>query len=269
MTATNSVMLCSELLESEVNTLKQDEYCWESKMDGLRALLTTNNQGGIDCLTLRNGRECKRMFPELDCLGYPRNSVLDGELCVVKNGISDFNSVMARKQTKSFILMSQLLPVTFIVFDCLKFEGKNVIKTGFKARRALLEAVKVFPPNTTLITQYRTFSEAWGGVESKEGVVGKKLDALYVAGIRSHAQIKVKRWKTALLPVLGFESRQRDIAVLQTSQGLVNFVVAENVRLFWENKIRNKIALKVLVRFLELTKDNRMRMPVMVKLVEA
>src|SRR4029077_9350883 len=73
------------------------EHLFEVKWNGVRALAA--NEGKAPRIWGRDLADYGGRYPELDVLGQlPPDSVVDGELVLFRNGISDFESLLARHQ---------------------------------------------------------------------------------------------------------------------------------------------------------------------------
>jgi ATP-dependent DNA ligase len=99
-------------------------------------------------------------------------------------------------------------PASFVAFDLLAVDGKNVMASPQQDRRAMLEALidRIKPPlYLTPVTRQRRLATEWlhqfegAGLD---GVIVKPIDAPYLPGKR--AMLKVKHVRTADCVVAGF-----------------------------------------------------------------
>src|SRR2546423_13737015 len=98
-----------------------DDWQYEPKWDGFRGVLENDN--GELALWSRNGRPLLRYFPELRPLGelMPKNSALDGEIVIERDGKLDFDSMQMRLHPAESRVrkLAGEIPATFVAFDLL------------------------------------------------------------------------------------------------------------------------------------------------------
>ncbi|MDQ3777693.1 MAG: ATP-dependent DNA ligase [Actinomycetota bacterium] len=186
--------------------LPRGDYLYEPKWDGFRALAF---RAGRDVeLQSRHGRPLGRYFPELtDALAEVAGDpfVVDGEIVVTGPEGFDFAALMARLHpTPSRVeRLRRETPATFVAFDLLELDGRELLETPFAERRRRLELLfdaAETPLRLTPITDEPGVAAAW--LERFEGVVAKPRDLLYEPGRRS--MVKVKHDRTADCVVGGF-----------------------------------------------------------------
>jgi len=97
------------------------DWIFEIKWDGIRAISYVNTELNIQS---RNDKELKYNFPEFNELKeLAKNTVLDGEIVVMKNGRADFQSLLERTKTtsdKDIEYGTETLPATYVVFAILE-----------------------------------------------------------------------------------------------------------------------------------------------------
>ena len=153
-----------------------DDPAWafELKYDGFRALAFVGRDGVH--FVSRNGHVYRQFEPlalalrsELRC----RSAVLDGELvCLDERGRSDFLALLYRRGTPSFV-----------AFDVLAVDGRDVRSEPLRARKRRLARIVPSPATSVLALQPIVGSgvalyEAVCAADL-EGVVAKRLDAPY------------------------------------------------------------------------------------------
>jgi ATP-dependent DNA ligase len=190
-----------------------DGWQYEPKWDGFRAI---GFRDGDDVyLSSRKELPFSRYFPEVSAavatLAEPR-LVVDGEIVVFTldgKGL-EFDALQLRlhpAESRVRRLMKET-PASLIVFDLLALGDRDLRSTPFGERRRLLEKVmaKAKPPlYLSPGTGDRETAERWLDefvVQGLDGVVAKRLDAVYRPGEREMR--KVKRIRTADCVVLGF-----------------------------------------------------------------
>ena len=110
------------MLLEEVNQIFQDDdYLYEIKFDGIRALIyVSKNEFKI---ISRNGKDLTKKYPELKKIqNLVGNSkvIFDGEIIATLNGIPNFSLLQKRnriKKVNSSII--EEIPVSFVAFDIL------------------------------------------------------------------------------------------------------------------------------------------------------
>ncbi|HEX2567254.1 MAG TPA: ATP-dependent DNA ligase [Burkholderiales bacterium] len=184
---------------------------YEPKWDGFRALVFRDADGVY--VQSRDSRPLDRYFPELhDALAerLPEGCVLDGEIVIAGAAGLDFDALQLRLHPAASRVakLAKETPSSFVAFDLLYANGKNLMQAPQAERRRALEALlrDVGPPvYLTPATLERSVAADW--LERFEGagldgVVAKPLDAPYQPGKR--AMIKVKHARTADCVVAGF-----------------------------------------------------------------
>jgi DNA ligase-1 len=178
----------------------------EHKYDGFRMLIMRDDKGEISLFT-RKLESVKAQFPDVvavvkKTLGTV-TYILDAEVVGhdPKTGkTKPFEAISQRIRRKHAIetLMKEL-PVVINVFDILYYKGQGTTELPFKERRTLLE--KIIPrhtaihPSEQVITAdldvaHRFYTEALAAGE--EGIMIKKLDAVYRPGRRVGYIVKMK-----------------------------------------------------------------------------
>ena len=176
-----------------------DGWSYEMKWDGVRAIAMV----GPNSVELRSraGNEITLAYPELQALGPgldPTLAVLDGEIVAFdEDGRSNFGRLQSRMHLRdptTVARIAPLVPVTFLIFDLLWFDGHRLNELPHVERRALLDrlgprgAAWDTPPNgldgsAAFLTSARL---------GFEGVVAKRLDSTYEPGRRSNSWRKIK-----------------------------------------------------------------------------
>jgi ATP-dependent DNA ligase len=259
----------------EVDKLLSKKFsAWvaEPKLDGERVLVRKEN----DKITLvrENDNVKNTHYPELveyfsSLESLPNNTILDGEVCVLENEFhANFNHLLNRQTTTSLkqkLLLKQM-PVSFVGFDILKFDGEDLTRQEFDYRRSVLESsgisgiMKQFKPTEIhpMIEKFRM-----------EGVVVKNRSAKYY---ENRAQIKLKAWEEKDFKVTGFTSNSRLISALTIEDfdgndcGKVNYTGYPDTE-EWAKRVTGMIAV---VRYLKFTDNtgNKLKFPVLKELRE-
>jgi ATP-dependent DNA ligase len=189
------------------------EFVYEPKWDGFRSISWSRPENRIDS---RNQRPLLRYFPELapalDQL--PEGTVVDGEIVVVIDEVTDFDSLQQRihPAASRIKLLSEQTPADLVAFDLLADRGEDLRERPFRERRErLVELSKSLgdPWHLTPETADEDVAKEWfDGFESAgcDGIVAKDPDLAYQHGKR--AMIKIKHRRTVDCVVGGFREHK-------------------------------------------------------------
>ena len=188
-------------------------YLYEPKWDGFRSISWSKPENRIDS---RNQRPLLRYFPELApaLQQLPAGTVVDGEIVVVVDGVTDFDSLQQRihPAASRINMLAEQTPAELIAFDLLADRGKDLRERPFTERRErLIElAGKLSDPwHLTPETNSEEVAHAWfDEFESAgcDGIVAKVPDLAYQHGKR--AMIKIKHRRTVDCVVGGFREHK-------------------------------------------------------------
>jgi bifunctional non-homologous end joining protein LigD len=197
--------------------LPDDDAAWgyEFKWDGVRAVASVT--GGTLALTSRKGTDITVRYPEVarvpaSLAGH--DAVVDGEIVAMDAaGRPDFGALQSRmhRTGPEVPRMAAAAPVTYLVFDLLRWDGEDLLDLPYAERRARLDALA--------IAGHRWVATPWfpgGGADvlaaseenGLEGVVAKRLESPYRPGLRSPDWRKVKNFKTQSVVVGGWRPGQ-------------------------------------------------------------
>jgi len=184
---------------------------YEPKWDGFRCIVFRD--GDEVELGSRNERPLTRYFPELvgPVLGqFPPRAVVDGEIVIAADGGLDFDALLQRihPAASRVNLLASSTPASFVAFDLLALDRRDLRPEPLATRRALLEEslggaeppLHVTPATTDPAVAADWFSRFEGA--GLDGVVAKRLDLPYREGDRT--MLKVKHERTADCVVAGF-----------------------------------------------------------------
>ena len=188
-----------------------DEWIFEPKWDGFRALVFRD--GDEVFIQSRDEKPLNRYFPDLlESLraALPARCVLDGEIVIVRGESLDFDALQLRLHPAAsrVKLLSQQTPASFVCFDLLCVDDRDLRGEVFEKRRRELELLtaKASPPiHITPATRDRTVAEDWfrrfegAGLD---GVVAKSISLAYESNKR--VMLKVKHERDCDCVVAGF-----------------------------------------------------------------
>lgn len=264
------VMLCESSKE-----IPTGEFIYQIKYDGTRCIADLRNNKVK--LTNRRGEDITRRYFDLDFKNtFRKPCIIDGEICVLKDGKPNFNLLQHREHIKSlYETYAEIYPAIYYVFDILEIDGKSLLNTPLIERLKILKENYNKSKNVFIAENYENGNELWEFVkqEKMEGIIAKMKNSTYEFR-RSPFWIKIKTKQTADLDIIGFTSKNREISSLITPFGNVNFSLPTHLYEYWskelqkysfENKIEAGI-FKAEVEYLELTNDNKMRFPKLIKI---
>jgi bifunctional non-homologous end joining protein LigD len=193
-------------------------WSYEFKWDGVRVL--SQFSGSSPRLWARSGTSVTAAYPEIAPLSLPPDSLLDGEMVVLnRHGHPSFTALAERMHVREPRLAARLavtLPVTYMIFDLLRYDGVPLLDLPYEERRARLEELDLgsgpwmVPPAFT----DGPATEAAARENSLEGVVAKRLNTPYVPGARSPDWIKVKFDRTGDYVIGGWRAGARKLGGL-------------------------------------------------------
>ena len=188
-----------------------ESFLFEPKWDGFRAIVFRSASDVF--IQSRDLRPLDRYFPELhDTLlaTLPAGCVIDGEIVIAASHGLDFDALQLRLHPAATRVakLAKETPASFVAFDVLAVDGRNVMSAAQTQRRALLEqqfAQIKAPVYLTPMTRDRSIASEW--LEHFEGagldgVIAKPADIPYQPGKR--VLVKVKHARTAECVVAGF-----------------------------------------------------------------
>jgi ATP-dependent DNA ligase len=190
-----------------------DGWLYEPKWDGFRCLVFRH--GDAVELRAKSGKPLGRYFPELVAAlrELPASRfVVDGEIVISVAGKLSFDALQMRLHPAESRIrkLSAESPAHLMLFDMLCDEcGTVLLDRSLKQRRTALQAFVasadrksiMLSPCTRDVKEARSWLSDAGQGET-DGVVAKRLDGPYQAGIR--AMVKVKRLRSADCVVGGF-----------------------------------------------------------------
>ncbi|WP_027398423.1 DNA ligase D [Anaerovorax odorimutans] len=169
-----------------------DDWIYEMKYDGYRIVAFIENNHVR--LVTRNGNDYQRRFYDIasaliNWVGG-RSMVLDGEMVITdETGKTDFQAL------QNYLKNAKSEKLTYIVFDILALDGKDLRSYTIIQRKEILETLmKDAPPNLYYSRYIRgmgkeSFTAACEA--GMEGIVGKKVNSIY-RGTRNGDWIKLK-----------------------------------------------------------------------------
>lgn len=212
------------LLGEERRPFDSKEYIYELKLDGIRCIAYLDENGA----DLRNKRN-KQLLPCVPELAeihkqVSKRCILDGELFVLKNGVTDFYEIQRRVMLTTpfkIQLAANQYPACFVAYDILQIEFRDVTKLPLIERKELLKSV-VSENNYIGVSRFIEYN----GVQffnlaqerGLEGIVAKKKDSLYWFGKRTKEWIKSKVYTSGDYVICGYIQKYNDMTSLVLGQ---------------------------------------------------
>jgi DNA ligase-1 len=184
----------------------------EFKYDGFR--LECHKDDNKIILFTRNLENVTKQFPEV--VHYLKEHVKGKSFILDSEAVGfspktgkylPFQNISQRIKRKYEIeQMSKDFPVELNVFDCIYYDGKNLLKEPFEKRRALLEKIVKQTPKKIVLSKSmivknesdvnKFFKQSLDA--GNEGLMIKKLDAPYKPGARVGYMVKMKETEEPL-----------------------------------------------------------------------
>ncbi len=192
-----------------------DEPGWlyEVKWDGYRALAFLQQSDVI--LLSRNQKSFNdKFYPVVETLKQQKlSAILDGEIIVAnEEGISDFGALQNWRSESDGDLR-------FCIFDILWLDGKDLRDLPLNVRRQILK--KTLKENETV-----RYSENFGDSAVRfmdvarqmglEGIIAKRADSGYQAGVRSKDWLKIKADKRQEVIIGGYTRNENSSKIFSS-----------------------------------------------------
>ena len=190
----------------------RDGWLFELKYDGIRAMVSV--AGDQVRISGRRGNDETGHYPEAQAIRagiHARQAIVDGELVVLDaGGKPSFERMQQRMNVTRDVDVRRVAvehPVTFIAFDLLELDGRDLLSTELRIRKKTLRETIVDSPNILFAEHVERDGKSLFDVAREsgiEGIVGKRADSLYRAGIRSPEWVKIKSWLGQSCVIAGY-----------------------------------------------------------------
>jgi len=162
-----------------------DNWIAQIKWDGVRVLLYFD--GNETKLFNRRMNERTIQYPELlnaSVFCKAHSVILDGEIIAFDQNKPSFYEVMKRdslKQTQKIKHSSAQIPVTYMIFDILFYNGHWVTDRPLEDRQALLEEIIIPQNNLQILQNYEDGKALFDLMKQHhmEGIIFKDLHSTY------------------------------------------------------------------------------------------
>lgn len=192
-----------------------DGWRHEVKWDGIRILGDVAKAASGVRLWTRNENDATIAWPELVEDAPDRDLLVDGEVIALNDkGLPDFGVLQDRMHVRRAVTAeakSRLLPATFMVFDLLRLDGRELMSQPLEKRRELLEGLVT---DGTLAGAWQVPAAYDDGAmlfaateqQGLEGIVSKRMASRYEPGARSRHWLKFAHRKRSSYVVGGWRA---------------------------------------------------------------
>jgi bifunctional non-homologous end joining protein LigD len=192
-----------------------NHFTSQIKWDGVRMLLYFD--GSMTKLINRRANDRTLQYPELTNpkVYCSANSViLDGEIIALSHGKPSFYEIMRRDSARKSSTVTQTMrqvPITYMVFDILYFDGNWLTHLSLRERQTVLE--KIIRPNqqVQIVTNHMDIEALFKVVEQHEleGIIIKDLNSSYLINGKDRRWLKKKIFKDIYAVVSGVTYRDK------------------------------------------------------------
>jgi bifunctional non-homologous end joining protein LigD len=169
------------------------EWVHEVKWDGVRIL--ADSVAGAARLSTRNGNDVSVTWPDV-VADVGRDLLVDGEVIALDaEGRPSFGVVAERLHVRSRTRAARLaeaVPATYMVFDVMRLDGRDLTGLPWAERRALLEALDLAGTGWQVPPTYDDGAMLLDATRAQglEGIVSKRTGSRYEPGVRSRHWLK-------------------------------------------------------------------------------
>lgn len=276
------------LLHEENKPFDDENYLFEMKFDGIRALIYVSSEEIV--IKNRKGFVVNDTFPELlEIKKYiKKECIFDGEIVLMQDDKPSFSKLQERallKNKKRIEYFRNNYPVTFVCFDIL-YENKDLMNLPLINRKEILSKYDdndLFVKSRVVDTKGKELFK-FIKKNNLEGIVAKLKSSEYIPGIRTKEWIKIKNVHMEDFYICGYKDGEDVISVLLGEKvgkkyRFVSKVVVGKKRKDYklikscsecknylgedyEDYIFIKPKYKCTIEFLERTNSNHLRHPV-------
>lgn len=173
------------------------DYIYELKLSGIRCIAYLDETSTH--LYSKDNRSLNGYFPELIAINahVKCRCILDGEIIVLKHGISDKYGIEKRMPIESLNplpILCKEFPVSFIAFDILYMNNKPLLKLPLLERKKLLEETvndTVRLSTSRYIQQHGISMFHLAKRNHLDGIIAKHINSCYYPGTQSMEWINI------------------------------------------------------------------------------
>jgi len=276
------------------------ENCiFEIKYDGARIIAECSN-GNVK-LTGRENDKTKN-YPEIvdELKKLNINATFDGEMCIFKNGKSEFSELQKREHIidkRKINIMSMTKPATYMVFDIISLGNIDCRNKTLMERKEILKEIfsKINSERIKMVEYKESINElmSYAKENGLEGIMIKRKDSVY-EDKRSNAWLKLKFIEEQDFEIYGYTNETREVSALILGKdgkfySRVNFCFGNSLYKFWVEKLKNittdevpfetdipkstkiywvKPIYTAKVRFMQQYENGKLRQPILIDINE-
>ena len=171
------------------------DWVHEVKWDGVRMLADVTDGAATARLTTRNGNDATVAWPDVHPAPMGgRDLLVDGEIIGLDaEGRPDFAVIQERMHVRSARSAARLVhtvPATYMVFDVMRLDGRDLTGLPLSERRAVLEGLDLGSWQVPATYDDGPMLQEVTLAQGLEGVVSKRLSSRYEPGVRSSHWLK-------------------------------------------------------------------------------
>ena len=179
----------------------KEGWLYEIKWDGYRTVAFCN-KNKVELKSRNDTSFNEKFYPVLKAVQqWNINAIVDGEVVVLdKNGKSNFGALQNWRSEADG-------EIYYYVFDLLWMNGKDLMQLPLSDRRDILKHILPDNPVIRLSESFEVSGTAFFETAKKmglEGIMAKKSDSIYTAGIRSKEWLKIKANKRQEMVIGGY-----------------------------------------------------------------
>lgn len=179
----------------------KEGWLYEIKWDGYRTVAFCN-KNKVELKSRNDKSFNEKFYPVLKAVQqWNIKAIIDGEVVVLdKNGKSNFGALQNWRSEADG-------EIYFYVFDLLWLDGKDLMQLPLSERRDILKQILPDNPVIRLSESFEVSGTEFFETAKKmglEGIIAKKSDSIYTAGIRSKEWLKIKANKRREMVIGGY-----------------------------------------------------------------
>lgn len=212
------------LLSEAKEPFDSEDYLYELKLDGIRCLAYVTP----DTVDLRNKRGMALLpaFPEMAqikaCVQKP--CLFDGEILVMGQKGPDFEALQSRammSQPDKVLLASKRRPASYVAFDLLCLDGRDLTGLPLTERKAMLNASCTEQGRFSVSRCFERDGKALYELtreQGLEGIVAKRKDSQYHFDKTSKSWVKIKNLIDEDFAACGYIAKGKGVLSLVLGQ---------------------------------------------------
>lgn len=233
------------LLEEMDKPFSSENYIFEVKFDGIRAIIFANEKG-IE-IRSRNNKDMTGLFPELESIKacVKGNVIFDSEIVALDDGRPSFSKLQNRmhmKDNRRIMASASEEPVRFVVFDIL-YENRNLCDEELSERKKVLDKYQ----DTDVFVKSKVYGSDGVALFKEvkklklEGIVAKLKCGKYHVSIRTDDFIKIKNVKVDNFLVCGYVEKEKVVSLLLGEKKSDEIFYVGKVTMGKKNKLYDKL----------------------------